>query len=131
MPQVANVTLTGTSPTSVIYSVAQRGYDETAFADRRRLVPALFGAYKKSVKLLRDARQKLTGSYRVTAKIVEPIVRTVDGSEVVVDNIIWTIEGRMAGVATLAEKQHSKRLVVSLLDHASFVASVETGEADY
>lgn len=131
MPAVSTVTLTGTAPASVTYGPTQRGYDETIFSDRRRLIPALFGVYKKTVKQLRDVKRTLTGSYRVTGKITEPVVRTLDGVEVVVDNSIITIECRMAGVATLAEKQHAMKLAVSLLQHASFVASVETGEADF
>lgn len=131
MPQVSNVTLTGTAPASVTYSVASRGYDETNFADRRRLIPALFGTYKKTVKLIRDVNRKLTGSYRVTGKITEPVIRLVDGVDAVIDNCIINIECRMAGDATLAEKQHAIKLAVSLLQHASFTSSVETGEADY
>lgn len=131
MPAVSPITVTGIAPASVIYSPTQRGYEETIYSDRRRLIPALFGVFKKTVKQLRDVKRALTGSYRVTGKITEPVVRTKDGVEVVIDNNIITIECRMAGEATLAEKQHAMKLAVSMIQHANFVASVETGEADF
>lgn len=131
MPQVSNVTLTGTAPASVTYSVDGRSPDQTNFVDRRRLLPALFGSLTKTVKKIRDAQRRLTGSYRVVGKISEPIVRTIDGQDVVVDYNIVEINARMASVATLAEKQHTRKIAESYIQSASFVASIETGEQDY
>lgn len=131
MPQVANVTLTGTSPASVTYSVDGRAPDQTSFVDRRRLLPALFGSMTKTVKKIRDAQRRLTGAYRVVGKISEPIVRTVDGQDVVVDYNIIEINARMSSVATLTEKQHTRKLAESYILSSSFIASLETGEQDY
>lgn len=131
MPLISNVTLTGTAPASVTFSVNSRTPESTSFMDRRRLIPNLFGSLIKTVKQLRDTTKKLTGSYRVSAKITEPVVRTVDGVEVVIDNHIFEINCRVAGAATLAEKQHALRLLQSYAAHASFVTSIETGESDF
>lgn len=131
MPQVSNVTLTGTAPASITYSVSSRNFDQTLFADRRRLIPGLFGSLKKTVKQLRDNTGKPTGDYRVSAKITEPIIRIVEGADTVVNDIIIDLDFRMAGSATLAEKQHAIKLAVSYLQHVAFTTSAETGEADY
>lgn len=131
MPAITPVVLAGLTPVSVTFTPMRRNTDETVMADRRRLLPVLYGSLKKTVKQLRNQDRSLNGNYRVNVKIDDPIVRSVDGSDTTVEDIIIDINVRVPGIATLAEKQHAVKLAVSALQHAYVTSSIETGEADY
>lgn len=131
MPAVTALSLAGIAPVTVSYTPMRRGTDETAFADRRRLLPTLYGSLKKSVKQLRNIDRTFTGDYRVNSVINDPVVRTVDGAEAVVNANIININCRFAGDATDQEKDHVIKLAVSYLQSTYFTTSAKTGESDY
>lgn len=131
MPQITPITLTGIAPASVTFGIMSRTADTSVFVDRAKGIPALFAKLQKRVTQVKDAQNKATGSYRVAAKMTVPVVRLINGVDVVIDNHIIDLDFRIAGVATVAEKQHVLKLAQSMLANASFVTSLETGEADY
>lgn len=131
MPQIVPITLAGTAPASVTYGIMSRTADTSTFVDRAKGIPALFAKLQKRVTQVRDVNQKATGSYRVAAKLTVPVIRQINGVDVVIDNHIVDLDFRIAGTATVSEKTHVLKLAQSMLVNAQFVTSLETGEADY
>lgn len=128
MPTVTNVTLTGTTPVSNVFSLTSRNNDTVTWQDRAKLIPAQFSTLKIFVRQILDNARKLTGNYRGEAKIVYPIIRNVGGVDTVVDEIIITRSYRIAGASTLAERQHALTMAMDLDTETQFVAGYESGE---
>lgn len=131
MPAVAPLILAGTAPVSVTFSPMRKNSEETFLADRRRLLPQLFGNLKKTVKQLREADRSLTGNYRVALRLEEPVVRVVDGADATVETLILNFDIRCPGIATQVEKEHAIKLLISALQSTYVTSSINTGESDY
>lgn len=128
MPTVTNVTLTGTAPVSNTFSLTSRANDAVTWQDRAKLIPAQFSTLKIFVRQILDNARKLTGNYRGEAKIVYPIIRNVGGVDTVIDEIIITRTYRVAGMSTLAERQHALTMAKNLDTQTMFVSGYESGE---
>lgn len=129
MAQATNLTLVGTAPASTTWTLMSRSATEAVWQDRRRGIVNQFGTIKMSVGLIRDPLQKPTGRYRVGFKYTEPTIRSVNGSDVILEPNLCDISVRLSGDATDAEKVHLMKVCQSMLAHAIFGASVATGES--
>lgn len=129
MAQATNLTLVGTAPASVTFTLMSRSANEAVWQDRRRGIVNQFGTMKMSVAQVRDSTQKLTGKYRVGFKYIEPTIRSVNGADIILDPNIVDVTIRLSGDATDAEKAHLMKVGQSMLAHAIFGASVTTGES--
>lgn len=129
MAQATNLTLVGTAPASVTFTLMSRSANEATWQDRRRGIVNQFGTMKMSVAQVRDSSQKLTGKYRVGFKYIEPTIRSVSGADTILDPNIVDVAVRLSGDATDAEKAHVMKVAQSMLAHAIFGASVTTGES--
>lgn len=129
MANATTQTLVGTAPASVVYTLMNRTGSEVNFADRRRGISALEGTLKMVSSPIKDSKQRNTGKYRVAVRIVEPIVRNVNGVDTTMQPIMFDAEFRVSDVATDAEKAHVLKLAQSALANALFGASYATGEA--
>lgn len=129
MAQATNLTLVGTAPASTTWTLMQRDSKEATWQDQRRGIVNQFGTLKMFVAQIRDSYQKLTGKYRVGFKYIEPTIRVVNGVDVLLDPNVADVTLRLSGDATLAEKVHFVKVTQSMIAHAVFNASVNTGES--
>lgn len=129
MAQATTLTLVGTAPASTTWLLMSRSANEAVWQDQRRGVVNQFGTIKMNVAQIRDSQQKLTGKYRVGFKYVEPTIRAINGSDVILDPNLVDVTVRLSGDATSAEKAHLMKVGQSMLAHAIFGASVQTGES--
>lgn len=77
MAQAQNITLVGTAPASVTFTLVGRTGNDVTFQDRRRGIVNQFGTMKFNVAQIRDSDQRLTGKYRVGVKYIEPTYATL------------------------------------------------------
>lgn len=129
MANASNQTLVGTAPASVTYTLMNRSSTEVVLADRRRGVTSLAGSLKLVSAPIKDSRGRTTGKYRVGAKLIEPVVRNVNGVDELRNPIMFNCEFRISEDATDVEKAHVLKLAQSVLANALFGASYASGEA--
>lgn len=129
MANATNQTLVGTAPASVTYTLMNRTSTEAVFADRRRGVSSLAGSLKLVSAPIKDSRGRSNGKYRCGIKLIEPVVRNVNGIDELRTPIMYTGEFRVSEDATDAEKAHVLKLAQSALANALFGASYASGEA--
>lgn len=125
----STLTLVGTAPASTNWTLMSRSASEGTWQDQRRGIVNQFGTIKMFVAQIRDQYQKLTGKYRVGFKYIEPTVRVQNGVDVLLDPIVIDVNVRISGDSTIAEKAHALKVGQSMLAHAIYGASINTGEA--
>lgn len=128
MPTVNTLTLTGIAPATVTYSLTKREADSVILHDRSKASPSLYGQLRWTVRQILDSVRRFTGNYRCQARVTFPVIRNVNGIDVVVDECVYELSIRQAGAATVAEKQHNHTQFQDLITETVLKTSIETGE---
>lgn len=121
--------IAGTAPASVSYTKMSQSANEVILHDRRLGISALVGTLKYVVAAVKSANGREVGRYRVGVKLMEPVVRTVEGIQVARTPNLFDGNFRFSEEATEIEKGHFVKLCQSAIAVAGFTAAASSGEA--
>lgn len=112
MPLFSGVTIKDSAATNVALSATQKSVDGAFLA--RSNNPVAANAIRASLRLTQNAQ-----SDKPVMKITVPVVRTVDGVDTVVENIIIDISMRVPKLVTAAERDNGLAYAKSAFADAS------------
>ena len=109
------------TPVAVSYAPELLSSSQTVLVDRR--LPSR--EQQPSLTVLFDRATATRKTYKVKHNVAYPIVRTVNGSDVVVDIARANVEYILPQSMTPTERKHVRALAANAEDHASVKAGVE------
>lgn len=120
MPAIGNIAITDAETSPVTHTFAPVTTDGSTgkLANRAATIPQ--GYETLSVELRQPT--SVTGAYRLIAKMNDPVIATVNGSDAVVRNSSASLELNFSQLSTVQERKNLIKLLSNLLNHATFIS---------